>query len=118
MRVAAILLVLFVAVRSAAAADQSATAEINYLIDYVEKSQARFFRNGSEYSAKEGAEHLRKKLANAGGRVKTAADFIKGIATKSYFSGKPYMVKTADGKLRPTGPWLDDALARHRASSP
>lgn len=97
---------------------ESATAqdEINYLIRYIENSGARFIRNGSEYSAKEGADHMRDKLKSAGRRVKTAEDFIAGIATKSYLSGKPYLVKLTDGKTVPTGPWLTEALAKYRAS--
>ena len=89
--------------------------EIEYLIGYVEHSNARFIRSGTEYSAKEGAEHMRYKLAHSGGRVKNADDFIKGIATKSYFTGKPYMVKFPDGRTVPTGQWMSEALNQYRA---
>ncbi|MEA3210561.1 MAG: hypothetical protein QOE70_3618 [Chthoniobacter sp.] len=96
------------------AVEGQARAEIEYLLGYIEKSNARFIRSGKEYSAKEGADHLRQKLARAGDRVKTAEDFIQGIATKSYLTGEAYQFKTADGKVAPTGPWLTEALARHR----
>jgi hypothetical protein len=36
------------------------------LIAFVQKSDVRFIRSGTEYSAAEGAAHLRKKLAAAG----------------------------------------------------
>ena len=99
-------------------ADESPAAqqEIDYLIRYIENSGARFIRNGKEYSAKEGADHMRDKLKQAGNRVKTAEDFITGIASKSYLSGKSYMVKMPDGKEIPTGPWLTDALAKYRSA--
>ena len=45
----------------------------------------------------EGAQHLRDKLAKAGDRIKTIEDFIAGIASNSFLSGKPYLVKFADG---------------------
>lgn len=89
--------------------------EIDHLLAYVEKSDLRFIRNGSEHSAKESADHLRDKLGHAGDRVQSAEDFIVGIASKSYLSGKPYLIKTPDGKERPTGPWLTEELTRYRA---
>ena len=70
--------------------------------------------NGLEYSGAEGAQHLRDKLAKAGDRVKTTEDFITGIASKSFLSGKPYLVKFADGHTQPTGEWLRAHLAEVR----
>ena len=95
----------------ALALDRQAKAEIDELISYVETSGVRFIRNGKEYSAAEGAQHLRDKLARAGDRVKTTDDFIAGIASRSYISGKPYLVKFADGHTQPTGDWLRAHLA-------
>lgn len=98
-----------------AAADVRQNGEIEELIRFVANSDARFVRNGQEYSATEGAEHLRLKLSKAGGRVKTAEDFIEGIATKSSFSGKPYLVKFSDGRTEAAGPWLRTHLAEYRS---
>lgn len=114
---ALVLIVLFLLTPTFAAlhaADPAANPEIAYLINYIESSNVRFIRNGTEYSAKEAADHMRDKLSQAGGRVKTAEDFIKGIASKSFLSGRPYQIKTSDGKTQPTGPWLTEALAQHR----
>ena len=86
--------------------DAQTKAEIDELIAYVQTSGVRFIRNGLEYSGAEGAQHLRDKLAKAGDRVKTTEDFITGIASKSFLSGKPYLVKFADGHTQPTGEWL------------
>ena len=99
------------------AADAAAQAEIDYLLRFVESSDSRFIRAGTEYPPKEAAAHLRMKLGKAGDRVKTAEDFIAGIASKSYLSGKPYQIKQPDGTVRPAGPWLTQALARHRKSA-
>ena len=81
--------------------DPRTKAEIDELIAFVQTSDVRFVRNGREYSAPESAQHLRDKLGMAGDRVKTTDDFITGIATKSYLSGKPYMVKFPDGPHSP-----------------
>ena len=94
--------------------DPQTKAEIDELITFVQTSGVRFIRNGQEYSAAEGAQHLRHKLAKAGDRVKTTDDFITGIASKSYLSGKPYLVKFADGHTQPTGDWLRAHLAETR----
>ncbi len=92
--------------------DPQTKAEIDELINFVQTSDVRFIRNGQEYSAAEGANHLRHKLSRAGDRVKTTDDFITGIASKSYLSGKPYLVKFADGKTQPAGDWLRAHLAQ------
>lgn len=96
--------------------DAQTKAEIDELLSFVQKSDVRFIRNGSEYSAADGAQHLRDKLAKAGDRVKTTEDFITGIASKSYLSGKLYLVKFADGRTQPTGEWLKTHLASMRKS--
>ena len=98
----------------ALALDPQAKAEIDELIYYVGTSGVRFIRNGTEHSGAEGAQHLRDKLARVGNRVKTTEDFINGIASKSYLSGKPYLVKFADGHTQPTGDWLRAHLAEVR----
>jgi len=98
----------------AVALDPQTKAEIDELINYVQMSGVRFIRNGSEYSGAEGAQHLRDKLAKAGDHVKTTDDFITGIASKSYLSGKPYLVKFPDGHTQPTGEWLRAHLAETR----
>jgi len=48
--------------------------------------------------------------------VKTTDDFIAGIASTSYISGKPYLVKFADGHTQSTGDWLRAHLAGTRKS--
>jgi hypothetical protein len=94
--------------------DPQTKAEIDELISFVRTSDVRFIRNGSEYSATQGADHLRDKLAKAGDRVKTTEDFITGIASKSYISGLPYLVKFKDGRTQPTGDWLRAHLSEMR----
>ena len=98
----------------ALALDSQTKAEIDELISYVGTSGVRFIRNGTEYSGAEAAQHLRDKLARAGNRVKTTEDFITGVASTSYITGKPYLVKFADGHTQFTGDWLRSHLAEVR----
>jgi hypothetical protein len=98
----------------ALALDRQAKAEIDELISYIGTAGVHFIRNGTEHSGAEGAQHLRDKLARAGNRVKTTEDFITGVASTSYITGKPYLVKFADGHTQPTGDWLRAHLAEVR----
>jgi hypothetical protein len=81
------------------AQDPTERKKIEFLIYSVETLKgATFIRNGIEYDGKKAGEHLRMKLRNAGGRVQTADDFIRICGSKSIVTGKPYMIRLADGK--------------------
>ena len=82
----------------------------------MEASGCRFERNDSEYSAADGAAHLRMKLDNAGDRVQTAAQFIERIATGSSQSGRPYHVLCAGQEAVTSREWLQRQLARPKAA--
>jgi hypothetical protein len=86
--------------------------KIEQLIIYIEKSEALFVRNGSEYGAKEAADHLRMKRKKAGSKVKTAKDFIDLIASKSYMSGEPYKMKFKNGTIMNTRDMLYNELRK------
>ncbi len=73
--------------------------KIEQLILAVEQlKDAEFIRGGTAYSAEKAASHLRMKLKKAGDKVKTAQDFIDGIASGSYLNGKPYYIRFKGGK--------------------
>lgn len=99
---------------SAAGLEATARLEVDYLIAQVAASDKRFVRNGKVYSGHEAAAHMRQKLERAGKRVKSADDFVNGVATKSYLSGDPYLMKSPDGTTNPTGAWLTDLLNKYR----
>ncbi len=86
--------------------------KIEKLILYVEKSEAVFIRNGTEYKAKEAADHLRMKRKKAGNKVKTAKDFIDLIASKSYLSGDAYKMKFKNGSTINTRDMLYNELRK------
>ena len=80
------------------AQDDIEKKKIEFLISSVENLKgAKFIRNGKEHDGKEAAAHLRMKLQNAL-VVQTADDFIRLCASKSSFTGKPYMIRLSDGK--------------------
>lgn len=88
--------------------------KILFLISSVETLEgAKFIRNGSEHDGNEAADHLRMKLKMAGGRVKTADDFIRLCASKSSMSGKPYLIRFADGKTVEADVYFRDKLKEY-----
>ena len=93
-----ILLALFSGTLSAQ--DNIEKKKIELLLSAVENLKgATFIRNGSEYDdGKAAAAHLRMKLKNAGGKVQTADDFIRLCASRSFLTGKTYMIKFSNGK--------------------
>jgi len=81
------------------AQDNIEKRKIEFLISSIENLHgAKFIRNGTEHDGKEAAEHLRMKLQKAGSNVQTADDFIRLCASKSYITGKPYLIRSSDGK--------------------
>lgn len=96
----------------AAASAPSEDEKIEALIRAVaELGDAKFVRNGTTYDAKAAAEHLRRKRANAGSRVKTADDFIRFCGTGSSMSGKPYEIRWEDGRVTSSESFLRAKLA-------
>lgn len=89
--------------------------KIQYLIDSLaDLKGATFVRNGSEYDAKQAADHVRMKLRNAGSHVVTAEDFITLCATGSSASGQPYKIRFADGHEVPSATFLGERLVQFR----
>lgn len=98
-------------------AAESLSQTIDYLIDHVAKSDATFVRNGTEYSPNKAADHIRAKYAHFKGDIHTPEDFIRLCASKSLSSGKPYLVRTRDGKQMQLDEWLTAALQAHLSSN-
>jgi hypothetical protein len=109
--VRALLGALLVAIAAPAFAARSEQARIDALLAAIESSGCRFERNGTVYSAGEGAAHLRSKLDYVGDRVQTAAQFIERIASGSSQSGQPYRVLCSGQPAQPARQWLEARLA-------
>jgi len=94
----------------------TAKTEIDHLLAYVSGSGCEFYRNGSWYDSKKGAEHLQMKLDYLSGRnmIQAAADFIDKAATQSSMSSLAYKVRCAGGEPVTSAKWLNDELVRFR----
>ena len=92
-----------------------ADQEIKGLLDFVERSECKFVRNGSEYPGPQARAHLEKKLNYLEGKdlVNSAEDFIDLAASKSSMNGKAYEVRCSAG-VQPTSTWLKTELQRQR----
>ena len=77
----------------------------------VRDSGATFIRNGKEYDAVRAVSHLKQKLFFAGGRVRTASEFVRRVASHSEASGRPYLLRLPGGEVRPLRDWLLEKLA-------
>lgn len=92
-----------------------AIQEINGLLDFVEHSECRFVRNGSEYPGAQARAHLEKKLEylEEKNKVNSAEEFIDLAATQSSMSGRAYEVRCPTG-VQPANIWLKTELQRQR----
>jgi hypothetical protein len=104
---------------TAHARDAKEDARIEHLISNVESLKgAVFIRNGTEYDTKAAGAHLRMKLGKGGDKVKTAEDFINGIASKSSVSGKPYQIRKPDGAVVDTKAYFYTRLKEYDKAHP
>lgn len=94
---------------------ESLEQSIDYLIDYVGKSNAIFIRNGVPHSPAEAVAHIKAKYGHFKNQIKTPEDFIRLSSSKSLLTGKPYLVRTPDGKEMHLDVWLTNALKDYRA---
>ncbi len=101
---------------SKAKAAETLEQTINYLLDYVAKSDATFIRNGQTYTPQEAANHIKAKYEHFRSEIKTPEDFIRLSASKSLLTGQPYLVQTKDGKELHLDDWLIVSLKTHRAA--
>jgi hypothetical protein len=109
---ACIILALFAT--AAGALDDTERKKIDFLISSVENlNGVKFVRNGSEYTGKQAAAHLRMKLNRAGSRVRSADDFIRLCASKSYISGQPYLIRLSEAKELPAEEFFRNKLKEY-----
>jgi hypothetical protein len=87
--------------------------KIEALIAAVERLQdATFVRNGKAYDAATAAKFLRGKWDSRSGEIASAEDFIARVATFSSTSGRPYLIRFADGREVPAADFFRGELAR------
>ena len=85
----------------------AATREIEALINAIATLEgAQFIRNSKAHPASEAADHLRRKWRRAGDRIRSAEDFIEGLASASSITRQPYQIRLADGTTVSSRDWL------------
>ncbi|MDP9254328.1 MAG: DUF5329 domain-containing protein [Verrucomicrobiota bacterium] len=105
---------ILLAVAQPVVATESLDQTIDYLMNYVGNSKATFIRNGTSHTPAEAVDHIKAKYAHFKKDIKTPEDFIRLAATKSFLTGKPYLVRTPEGKEINLDEWLTEALKAHR----
>src|SRR5436305_15044939 len=94
----ALTLVFTLSILATAASNEKLEDTISYLLNYISKSNATFIRNGTSHTPAEAEAHIRAKYDHFKAEIKTPEDFIRLCTSKSLMSGKPYLVRTAEGK--------------------
>ena len=112
-----LIIILLSVFADASEAGESLEQTINYLLDYVVKSEATFIRNGQTHTPQEAVDHIKAKYEHFKSEIKTPEDFIRLSASKSLLTGEPYRVRTADGKEMRLDAWLTSALKAHRSQA-
>jgi hypothetical protein len=102
-----------------AAPPTSASEDIQYLLDAIERSGCEFYRNGSWYAAAEARSHLASKYREVDKKqpVRSAQDFIDWVGTRSSMSGEPYRVRCPGSDAMTSAEWFRRALERRSPSA-
>lgn len=85
---------------------QEEQLKINMLVQEMRKLDAKFVRNGSEYSPERAYDHIQYKRKRAGDRIKTARQFIEYLASRSSFSGRSYHIEFSNGTRITSRSWF------------
>jgi len=89
-------------------------AEVNHLFAFIKNSGCIINRNGTDYPAEKGLQHITKKYDYFRDDIKSTEDFIALAATKSTMSGKYYKVTCPGEKTTSTQAWLLSELKKYR----
>ncbi len=88
--------------------------EVEHLLVFIKNSACVLNRNGTDYPAEEGLQHIKKKYDYFRDDIKNTEDFIALAATKSTMSGEYYKVKCPGKKTINTQHWLLSELKKYR----
>jgi Family of unknown function (DUF5329) len=91
-------------------------AEIEFLLQAIERSGCDFYRNGSWHTASDARAHLARKYDAVQRQhpMRSADAFIEAIATRSSSTGEPYRVRCPGEPIVDSGAWFRQALASRR----
>jgi hypothetical protein len=87
--------------------------KIEALLSCIEGlTDARFIRNGKDFSAAAAAEFLRRKWQTLDAQISCAQDFIDKVASFSSTTGKPYLIRFSNGREAPNAEFLRQQLLK------
>lgn len=98
-------------------AENSVDQEIQFLIEAVGVSGCDFVRNSGRHDSQAAAAHLKLKYKRGKRYATTAEKFIDRLASKSSFSGKPYLIVCEGSGEHDAGDWLHAILRSHRSEN-
>jgi hypothetical protein len=76
-----------------------------------------FIRNGENHTKDEAVRHLLSKYEKAKKKIATPEDFIEKIASRSYLSGKDYLIRFPDNKTVPAADFFKLELEKIKSSN-
>jgi hypothetical protein len=83
--------------------------KINTLLEALStKTELTFVRNDKNYKVGRAVSHLKSKLKSARTKISTCQEFIDHVASKSSFSGKPYLIIKDDGSVVQAREYFND----------
>ena len=103
---------------SASAFGADMQQEIEHLLQFVERTECQYERNGKLHSGKEAAEHIKKKYYFFKNDIDSTEKFIELSAAKSTMSGKYYVVHCPNGPTLKSQDWLLQELNSYRKKGP
>lgn len=95
-------------------ASEPVAAEIEVLIQAVASSGCEFERNGNRYDAAAAADHLRLKYRRGKRYAASTEKFIDRLASKSFFTGRQYLMLCPGENEQTANAWLHVALNAQR----
>lgn len=93
--------------------DRRVSNEIRDMYNFIHCSDVVYIRNGREYSVDAAINHIKRKHKRFHKKIKSTEDWIKYCATKSIMSGRYYMVRDGNIKMRCCD-WLLKNLKKYR----
>jgi len=94
--------------------DDVMSNEIAFLLSKIKHTACQLNRNGSLHNGQNAEKHIRRKYNYVRKKIKTTEQFISYAATRSSFTGRPYMLICSQEKPQTTASWLLKALSLHR----
>ena len=80
------------------------------ITSFKQLAGASFIRNGKHYDLNQAISHLRQKWTWKQSRIQSASDFITHAGSRSTVSGKPYVIRLADGSEITSEAWFVSQL--------